>query len=511
MTKQFGDLVANDDIDLAVHAGEVVAMLGENGAGKSTLMKIVYGLVRSDAGSVLLDGERLDIGSPRDAMAAGIGMVTQEFSLVETMTVRENIALSGIGLGRVDVASDRRRVREAMDRVGVDLEPERLVSSLSIGERQRVEIVKALYHDCRVLILDEPTAVLTPQDIRALFATVDRLRADGIGVLFVSHKLREVAAISDRVVVLRRGRLVGDRVTREVDDAELAALMMGGTPGRAEADAAELGVTEETAVGLATEETVTAAAPAPTRGRPVLEIAGLGLTRRGASALSDIDLSVHSGEIVGIAGISGNGQTELVEVLSGMLPATAGSVVVDGVDVTRADVSTRLAAGLGRLSEDRRGGLVPQLTVEHNLVLEDLHRFSRRGLLDKAAVRAHCEDLIRRFDIRAGPSDPVGTLSGGNMQKVLLARALARTPQVLVVAQPTRGLDIGAYRYVHEQLAEMRDRDRGVLLVSEDLDELRALSDRIAVLFRGRLVGELPVTEASSERLGIMMTGGAAA
>lgn len=501
VTKRFGDLVANDDVGLTVRAGEVVAMLGENGAGKSTLMKIVYGLVRPDAGTILLDGRAVEIGSPRHAMALGIGMVTQEFSLVDTMTVRENVALSGIGLGPVDAAADRGRVMEAMQRIGVDLEPERLVSTLSIGERQRVEIVKALYHDCRVLILDEPTAVLTPQDVRALFHTVERLRADGLGVLFVSHKLREVAEISDRVVVLRRGRLVGDRTTSEVTDVALASLMMGGTaPREAEAEV-------PAAVGATVRGQEPSTTPVP--GEPVLEVDGLGLTRKGLPVLSDVSLSVHAGEIVGLAGISGNGQTDLVGVLSGTTAPTAGTVRVDGNDVTRRDVRARLAAGLGRLTEDRRGSVVPHLSVEHNLVLEDLPRFTRRGLLDRAAVRRHSEDLIDRFDIRASPGDPVATLSGGNMQKVLLARALSRQPRVLVVAQPTRGLDIGAYRYVHEQLAELRARGGGVLLVSEDLDELRALSDRIAVIFRGRLVGELPVGEATSERLGTMMTGGA--
>ena len=500
VTKRFGDLVANDDIRLSVAPGEVVAMLGENGAGKSTLMKIVYGLVRADEGSIFMDGELLDIGSPRDAMSAGIGMVTQEFSLVETMTVTENVALSGVGLGRVDAAEARRRVLATMERVGVSIEPDRLVSSLSIGERQRVEIVKALFHDCRVLILDEPTAVLTPQDVRALFGTIERLSGTGLGVLFVSHKLREVAEISDRVVVLRRGRLVGDRVTGEVDDAELAGLMMG------------VAGTTDAAVGLPMEDPGRPAGPAATTLRPpVLSVNDLSLTRDGRRVLDGITLSVGAAEIFGIAGISGNGQTDLVNVLSGLAEPSSGSIEVVGVDVTRADTASRLAAGLGRLTEDRRGSVVPQMSVEYNLVLEDLPSYTRRGMLDRAAIRSHAETLIERFDIRASPGDPVVTLSGGNMQKVLLARALARQPRILVVAQPTRGLDIGAYRYVHSQLRELRENGAGVLLISEDLDELHALCDRIAVLFRGEILGELPAGEASSERLGIMMTGGAVA
>lgn len=523
ITKRYGDLLANDDVSLRVAPGEVVAMLGENGAGKSTLMKVVYGLVRPDAGTVAVDGRPLDISSPKDAMAAGIGMVTQEFSLVETMTVTDNVALSGTGLGRVDRAETRRRVVEAMERVGVSLDPDRLVGSLSIGERQRVEIVKALFHDCRVVILDEPTAVLTPQDVRALFETVRRLRAAGLGILVVSHKLREVAEISDRVVVLRRGRLVGDRVTATVRDEELAALMMGGSTDEvAAATATPAGEPSEleAAVGMAappTDETATPTSTTPTAGtvgtagttgEPVLRLTGLTVSRGGRDVLDGIDLTVRAGEIVGLAGVSGNGQTELVEVLSGTLQVTSGTLEVDGQDVTSADVGRRLAAGLGRLTEDRRGSVVPQMSVEYNLVLEDLPAYTKRGLLDRKAVRAHAEAMIERFDIRARPADAVATLSGGNMQKVLLARALARRPRVLVVAQPTRGLDIGAYRYVHQQLDELRTEGAGVLLVSEDLDELRALSDRVVVLFRGEVVGEMPVAEASPDRLGVLMAGG---
>lgn len=506
VTKRFGDLVANDAISLTVAPGEVVAMLGENGAGKSTLMKTVYGLVRPDAGVVRVEGRALTLRSPRDAMAAGIGMVTQEFSLVETMTVRENVALSGVGLGRVDVRRHRARVEEAMERIGVHLEPERLVSTLSIGERQRVEIVKALFHDCKVLILDEPTAVLTPQDVRALFRTVERLKAAGLGVLFVSHKLREVAEISDRVVVLRRGTLVGERVTSEVSSRELAALMMGSTvPDAAVAADSDLAA----AVGL------TPAAPAPeatttsveASSTPALRVDGVTYELRGYPVLDRVDLQVAPGEIVGVAGISGNGQTELTGVLAGTLAAGAGRVEVAGRDVTHRSVAERLAAGLGRLTEDRRGSVIPQLSVEQNLVLEDLPAFTRRGVLDNAAIRRHAEELIERFDIRARPSDAIATLSGGNMQKVLLARTLWREPRALVAAQPTRGLDVGAYRYVHDQLETLKARGGGVLVISEDLDELRTLCDRILVLFRGRILDEVAATEATDDRLGRMMAG----
>ena len=507
ITKRYGDLVANDDVSLTVAPGEVVAMLGENGAGKSTLMKIVYGLVRPDAGTVTMNGQRLEIGSPRDAMAAGIGMVTQEFSLVDTMTVTENVALSGLGLGRVDRAAVRRRVIEAMERIGVRLDPDQLVATLSIGERQRVEIVKALFHDCRVVILDEPTAVLTPQDVRALFETIRRLTNARLGVLLVSHKLREVAEISDRVVVLRRGRLVGTRVTGEVDDVELAALMMGSATVPTAVDEPGTGA----ALGLAVAPTPLHRRSVGADGEPALVLEGLGLARGDRELLRDLNIRVGAGEIVGVAGISGNGQTELVGVLSGIDAPTSGTIRVAGTDVTRTDVAGRLRAGLGRLTEDRKGSVVPQLSVEHNLVLEDLPAYTRRGLLDRSAVRRHAEAMIERFDIRARPTDPISTLSGGNMQKVLLARALHRGPGILVASQPTRGLDIGACRYVHEQLRDLRDCGAGVLLVSEDLDELRSLSDRIVVLFRGEVVGDVTAADVSAERLGVLMAGGVAA
>ena len=506
ITKRFGDLVANEEISLEVAPGEVLAMLGENGAGKSTLMKVVYGLLRPDSGRLLMDGRTLEIGSPRDAMRAGIGMVTQEFSLVETMTVAENVALSAVGWGRVDARATQVRVLAAMERIGVHLDPDRLVSSLSIGERQRVEIIKALFHDCRVLILDEPTAVLTPQDIRALFTTVGRLRAEGLGVLFVSHKLKEVAEISDRVVVLRRGRLVAQRRTDEVGPEELAGLMMGveQAPVPGTEAAAAVGMTPSHHAPSPVSAEAAARGPA---GPAVLEVSGLVVPRDGRDVVDGMDLTVHRGEILGVAGISGNGQTELVEALCGTRGTRAGSLRVDGVDITGAGVADRLAAGLGRLTEDRRGSCVAQLSVEQNLVLEDLADYTRRGSLDRRAVRAHALAMIEQFEIRAEPTTPVGTLSGGNVQKVLLARALHRQPRILLAAQPTRGLDIGTYRYVHQRLAELRSAGAGVLLVSEDLDELRTLADRIVVVLRGRIVGELAAADATNERLGALMTG----
>ena len=389
-------------MSLAIQPGEIVGMLGENGAGKSTLMKIVYGLLRPDAGSVSVDGQEIALASPRQAMAAGIGMVTQEFSLVETMSVTENVVLSSVGMGRVDRAGAREKVGAAMERIGVHLDPDLPISRLSIGERQRVEIVKALFHDCRVMILDEPTAVLTPQDVDALFRSIRRLREDGMGVLLVSHKLKEVAEICDRVLVLRRGRLVADRPMAGVDHGRLAQLMMGL---HTDDDA----VVEETetaaAVGMVEQAAPLEPVTEPT-GPVMLSVRDLRVEEDGRQRVDGVDLEVRAGEVLGLAGISGNGQTELVQALAGVRPVSAGTITVDGTDLTGAPVADRLAAGLGRLSEDRKGSVVPQLSVEQNLVLEDLARYTRNGLLDRKAMRAHAEAMIERFEIKAKPTTP---------------------------------------------------------------------------------------------------------
>ena len=518
ITKTFGALVANDKIDLAVAPGEVHALLGENGAGKSTLTRILYGLSTPDAGEIRVDGTPTPIGSPADAMAAGIGMVTQEFSLVGPMTVTENLMLVGVGLGRIDRAAAKPKVLEAAARLGVTVDPDAVVENLSVGERQRVEILKALFHDCRLLILDEPTAVLVPQDVDALFASIRRLTEQGIGVIFISHKLHEVVAIADRVSILRRGKIVASRAAAGLDPRQIAALMVGTDAGSVtdEVEAEAL----NTSIGLdldAAGETVAAppvpAVPSgvePTRAAaPALEVAALTLADSGRPVLDALSVRVARGEIVGVAGVSGNGQTELVDVLCGTRAATSGSVRVGTVDITRLKVTERIRAGLGRLTEDRKGSVVPQLSVEQNLVLEDLHRFRRGPFLDRGRMRAHVKDLMERFDIRANPGDPIRSLSGGNMQKVLLARAIARDPRALVASQPTRGLDVAACEYVYSQLRALREDGAAVLLISEDLDELLGVCDRIVVILEGRIVGELPAAEATREKLGVLMTGGA--
>jgi simple sugar transport system ATP-binding protein len=498
ITKRYGALVANDDISLAIRSGEVHALLGENGAGKTTLTRILYGLSQPDSGELRVGGVPTHITSPKEAMAAGIGVVTQEFSLVGPMTVTENVMLASVGLGAVDRRAAREAVAETAARIGVPVDPDARVERLSVGQRQRVEIIKALHHECRVLILDEPTAVLTPQDADALFSTVRRLRAEGIGVVFITHKLREVVAIADRVTVLRRGRLVATRAVAGLDTPTIAALMVG--------DASVLGEADSSAAVGAQVVADTSTAPLA-EAAAVLEVRDLTLDVDGARRLDGVSLSVAGGEIVGVAGVSGNGQTELVEMLCATSRPTAGSIHVDGVDVTAADPLGRLRAGLGRITEDRRGSVVAHLSVEQNLVLEDLDRFRRYGFTQRRRVREHARRLIAEFDIRAEPHDAIGGLSGGNLQKVLLARALARRPRALVAAQPTRGLDVGAYAYVHEQLRRLRDEGAGVLVISEDLDELLALADRLVVLYAGRVIGELPRREATVAEVGLLMTG----
>jgi len=517
--KSYGDLLVNDGVDLTLLPGEVHALLGENGAGKTTLMRILYGLTRPDGGEIAVRGRPVTITSPKDAIAHGIGMVTQHFALVKPMTVTENVVLSSVGLGRVDMAAARQHVADAAARLGLVIDPDAKVGGLSVGEQQRVEILKALYHDCRVLILDEPTAVLVPQDVDALFTSLRRLTAEGLGVLFISHKLHEVTTISSRVSVLRRGRIIDTVPTGDASPRQLAELMVGrptmgvrrtDAPVRSDADLAVAAVAEPGA-GDGSTETKAAETTAAGATEPVLVVHDLTVPGRGARpALDRVSLQVRAGEIVGVAGVSGNGQRELVDVLCGMTVPEAGTVHLLGRDVTGRQPQQLVRAGLGRIPEDRHGSVVDGLSVEQNLVLEDLERYRRGPFLDRRRIRSHAQALIDRFNIKAERTDPIGSLSGGNMQKVLLARVLARDPAAIVVAQPTRGLDVGAAEYVHRELLDRRAAGAAILLVSEDLEELLALADRLVVMYDGQLVGRLAASEATPARLGLLMAGEAA-
>lgn len=483
IVKRFGDLTANNQVDFALQQGEIHALLGENGAGKSTLMRILYGLYQADAGEIRVQGQAVAIHSPGAAIAHGIGMVTQHFALALPLTVTENIILGYSERFHLDLIAAQAQVQQASLQYGIRVHPQAVVKTLSVGERQRVEILKALYRRARVLILDEPTAVLAPPEVEQLFESLLRLRSQGLSVIFISHKLHEVMQITDRVTVLRGGEVAGTAITAHTTQAELARMMVG-------------------------RETFGVSKPALSApGEAALHVAGLAaVDDKGLPALHGVSLALHAGEILGLAGVSGNGQKELAQVLEGTRPATAGRVLVQGRDITGAGPRAFMAAGIGRIPEDRHESVVAEMTVAENMALEHLHEFVRRGMLDKKRIRQHANTLIQAYQIKAKPGDRIRTLSGGNMQKVILARVLERNPAVIVVAQPTRGLDVGATEYVRQKLLEQRQRGAAILLISEDLDEILELSDRIAVIYEGRIMGILPAA-AHPERLGLLMSG----
>jgi len=484
ITKQFGDVIASDHVDFKLQSGEIHALLGENGAGKTTLMRILFGLYQEDSGEVIVDGQPVRIDSPKDAIELGIGMVTQHFALVPPFSVAENVVMGYRQSLSLDMKAIQAEVANSAEKFGIEIDPAAIVRHLSVGQKQRVEILKALFREARLLILDEPTAVLIPQEVDALFDILRNLRQQGISIIFISHKLNEVMAISDRVTVLRDGKAISTIDTSSTNPTELAKMMVGRET---------FGVSRQ---GEAVAD------------QPVLEVQDLcAADDRGLKALLNVSLTVNAGEILGIAGVGGNGQKELAETLCGTRTPTSGGIQVHGHEMGGASPSEMTAAGVGRIPEDRHAGVVGELTVADNMVMEHLGRFTSRGVLDNKSIRDYADELIEQFQIKARPTDRARTLSGGNLQKLLLARVLANHPDVLIAPQPTRGLDVGATEYVHNQLLEQRERGAAVLLISEDLDEIMALSDRIAVMYEGEIVGVLPVGEADIERLGLMMSG----
>jgi simple sugar transport system ATP-binding protein len=491
ITKRFPGVVANSDVNLKLHRGEILALLGENGAGKTTLMNIIYGLYQPTEGEILINGQPVVMHSPKDAIGMGIGMVHQHFQLVPVMTVAENVMLGSetVKNGFLDVRTVAQQIQELSGRYNLDVDPYALVEDLPVGVRQRVEIVKTLYRQAEILILDEPTAVLTPQEIEGLFEIMDLLRSQGKSIIFITHKLKEVLRVADRITVLRQGKVVGEADPSTATQATLAAMMVG-------------------------REVILTVDKKPAQpGRPILKIENLSARNdMGEPALRSVSLEARAGEIVGVAGVQGNGQTELVEVLTGLRPALDGKITIDGKDMTNATPRRITEEGPScHVPEDRHTyGMVSSYTVAHNLVLNTYYRppFANGVTVNEEAIQAHAEKLVEKFDVRT-PSVLVraGSLSGGNQQKMVVAREFSRPIKLLIAAQPTRGIDVGSIEFIHNQIVAKRDEDVAVLLVSYELDEIMALSDRIAVMYKGEIIDVLPREEATREKLGLLMAG----
>jgi ABC-type uncharacterized transport system ATPase subunit len=491
ITKQFPGVLANDHISFALEEGEIHALLGENGAGKTTLMNVLYGLYTPDEGRIFVRGEEVDISGPRDAIKRGIGMVHQHFMLVPPLTVTENVMLgeesirNGIFLDRASAAE---RVREISEQYGLDVDPDALIQDLPVGVQQRVEIVKILYRKADILVLDEPTAVLTPQEVDDLFRVIRTLVAGGNSVIFITHKLKEVMALADSITVLRGGRVVGSTTPQETDEQSLASMMVGRE------------------VDLALEKG--AARP----GEPVLEVRGLHIMDdRGNVSVKGVTFEVRAGEILGVAGVQGNGQTELVEALTGLRRSISGEVRILGQDVTNSPPRRIIEAGVAHIPEDRqRDGLVLSYPVADNLVLCTyyLKPFATGIVMHEESIIETAKERVEAFDVRT-PSifAPTSNLSGGNQQKVIVARELSRPIKLLIASQPTRGLDVGSIEYIHGRLLDKRDDGTAVLLVSPELDEIIQLSDRIAVIYRGEIMDILPAAEATRGQIGLLMAG----
>ncbi|MGM0431782.1 MAG: ABC transporter ATP-binding protein [Spirochaetota bacterium] len=492
ISKQFPRVLANDDISITLYEGEILSLLGENGAGKSTLMNVLYGLYKPTSGQIFINGQEVFFSSPKDAIGKGLGMVHQHFMLVDTLTVTENIILGsepGSG-GVIDYKKARKQVVELSERHKLKVDPDELIENLSVGFQQRVEILKALYRQARFLILDEPTAVLTPQEVDELFEVVRSLRDHGVSVIIITHKLEEVMEISDRCYILRRGKLAGERNTRQTSKAELANLMVG----------------RDVVLTVSKD-------PHTARDEAIFEIEELTvMNEKMVPAINGLSLNVRPGEVVALAGVDGNGQSELAASIMGLLPVHSGKMLLQGQDICELSTRERIHRRISFVPADRqRHGLVLPMTIAENMIIgkHDRKPFSKGYALDYYAINNFADKLVKDFDVRT-PSAEVAaeTLSGGNQQKVILAREFARDPVFLLVSQPTRGLDVGAIEYIHSQILAMRERDVGVLLISLELEEIFALADRILVLFEGKIVKELVPEKTDEKEVGLYMTGG---
>jgi len=489
ITKRFGSLTANDGIDLAVGDGEIHAILGENGAGKSTLMNIVYGLLAPDEGTISVDGKVVTIDSPLDALAAGIGMVHQHFMLIPVFTVAENIVLGHEktkGPGLLDLEAARKEILRVSSEYNFDIDPDALVENLPVGLQQRVEIIRALIYDAKVLILDEPTAVLTPQETDELLRNMKKLKAKGTSIVFITHKLREVKEAADKITIIRRGKVVGT-ASPSASQEELASLMVGRP------------------VSLDVEKA------APKLGKVILDVKNLNISdHTGRSLVKNVSFELHTGEILAVAGVQGNGQTELAEAIVGLQEHVHGSITLDGIDITKASVREALHSGIAFVPESREeDGLISSFSIEENLILDlhDLPPYAKGPVISQSVVSQEAQKRVAEFDIRTqSAKDSASSLSGGNKQKVVLARELSRPVKLLVASQPTRGLDVGSIEFVHERIIAERDSGRAVLLFSTELDEVSALADRIAVMYRGEFIAIVPAT-TSREDLGLLMAG----
>lgn len=491
ITKQFPGVLANDNINLTLEKGEIHALLGENGAGKTTLMNILYGLYKPTKGEIYINDQKVEIQGPTDAIRQGIGMVHQHFMLIPVLTVTENVMLgeealqAGIFLDRKIVA---KRIREISQKYGLDVDPTAYVGGLPVGIQQRVEIIKVLYRQANILILDEPTAVLTPQEVDELFTIIQSLVDQGVSIIFITHKLKEVLSVADRITVIRRGRTVGTTTPEEASEQSLADMM----------------------VGRSVELTVQKTTAQPTE--PLLAVENLYVQNdRGATAVNNISFEVKAGEVVGIAGVQGNGQTELVEALTGMRQIESGHIRIGGQEVANASPRRVTELGVAHIPEDRqRDGLVLSYPLTDNFVLNTYYKppFAHRMVVDEEAIRRATEQAIQEFDVRTpGSTVPAANLSGGNQQKLIVAREFSRPIQLLIAAQPTRGLDVGSIEYIHGRIIQKRDEGTAVLVVSTELDEILGLSDRIAVMYEGQIVDILPAEGTTKEQLGLLMAG----